>query len=417
MRFWGRKREKTPSQPELKREVNTEKLRAVLKSSLNTASTKVAVRGDEALSVTPYKRALDVLAGSAARLPFSFLRFSEGRFVPHTSSPLHYLLAVEPQKGMSAYEWKYQMIWRAYHDGDAYVWPRMINGEVEELVLISRNCCSYDSVNGVYTITDVYNGVNGVFGESEVIHIKFNTLDGRHGVPLWLLGERALSIAATGDNETLERFAKGGNVRGIVSNDVSQGVGVGQYGKDQLDSLADDLERKFKVEGRNIAGVPGDAKLTQFSMSSTDMQFLDSRKFAILDISRLTGVPPIYLYDGATSNYKMPEQADTAYLTQTLDGVLLTIEGEFQRKLVGRSMSLTRKFEFDRERVHSMDLTAMARYIGQTINNGTHTLNDWRLKLNQPPVPGGDIIYISTNLARLGSDKLGTKSNDDGEED
>lgn len=423
MRFFGR-RQKAPEREEVKREehqreVNVDKIRAVVQSSLNPSSTMVEVKGDAALEVTAYKRALDVLAGSAARLPLHFMRLTDGRFQPYETSPLHYLLTVEPQVGMSAYRWKFQLVWRAFHDGDAYIWPRVVDGEIAELVLISRRCCAYDSVNGLYTIHDMDNGVNGVFGEGEVIHILFNTIDGQHGIPLWALGKRALSISATGDNETLERFAKGGNVRGIVSNDFSQGAGVGQYGKQQLDSIAEDLEYRFKVEGRNIAGVPGDAKLTQFSMSSTDMQFLDSRKFAVLELSRLTGVPPIYLYDGATSNYKMPEQADMAFLTQTLDGILLTIEGELQRKLIGRMMGTKRKFEFDRERVHSMDLGTMATYIGKTLENGTHTINDWRRRLNQPDVEDGDIVYVSTNRARLGSDKLGAgrPSNDDEDED
>lgn len=407
MRFFGR-RPKAPEREEQKREANVDKIRTVVQSSLNPSSTMVRVLGDDALEVTAYKRALDVLSGSAARLPFNFLRLVDGRFLPYETSPLHYLLTVEPQVGMSAYRWKFQLVWRAFHDGDAYIWPRVVGGEVTELVLIGRKCCVYDSVNGTYTINDMVNGVSGVFGESEIIHIMFNTLDGQHGIPLWVLGNRALSISATGDNETLERFAKGGNVRGIVSNDLSQGTGVGQYGKQQLDSIADDLEHKFKVEGRNIAGVPGEAKLTQFSMSSTDMQFLDSRKFAVIELSRVTGVPPIYLYDGSTSNYKMPEQADMAFLTQTLDGILQTIEGEFQRKLIGRTMGTKRKFEFDRERVHSMDLGTMATYIGKTLENGTHTINDWRRKMNQPDVADGDIVYVSTNRARLGSDKLGT---------
>lgn len=405
MRFFGR-RAKAQAREENKTLPQASTVEKTIRSSLNSASTLVLVSGDNALSVAAYKRALDVLAGSAARLPFNFLRYSDGRYVPYESSNLYYLLTVEPQCGKSAYQWKFQMVWRAFHDGDAYVWPRMVDGEITELVLINRGCCSHDAVNGTYFISDVVNGVYGKFDESEVIHIMFNTMDGMNGEPLWRLASRTLNIGATGDNETLQRFAKGGNVRGIVSNDGSADAGVGQYGKSQLDSIADDLEFKFKVQGRNIAGAPGDTKFTQFSMSSTDMQFLDTRKFTITDISRHSGVPPIYLYDGATSNYKMPEQADTAFLTQTLDGILLTVEGEFQRKLLGRA-GVKRRFEFDRERVHSMDLVAMASYIGKTLDNGTHTTNDWRRRLNQPTVEGGDIVYISTNRARLGSDKLG----------
>ena len=380
---------------------------------LNLGGSKVSVVQDNALAVMAYKRALDVLAGSVARLPFLFMKRKGSIYVPFEASPLHYMLTVEPQQRLSSYQWKYQMVWRAFHDGDAYIWPRIVDGEIAELVLISRGCCTYDSVNNLYTVSDLRNGVYGVFPDSGIIHIMFNTLDGFHGVPLWKLGGRVLSIAATGDKETLERFAKGGNVRGIVSNNVASGPGLGQYGDDQLTNIAEDLETKFEVEGRNIAGVPGDAKFTQFSMSSAEMQFLDNRKFSVIDISRMSGVPPVYLYDGGSSNYKEPEQTDVAFLTQTLDGILCSIEAEFQRKLVGRTPG--RKFEFERKRIFSMNLTSMANYQAKTMENGIYSINDWRRYENQPPVDGGDAIYISTNRAQLGSDKLsmGAKSNDD----
>ena len=136
------------------------------------------------------------------------------------------------------------------------------------------------------------------------------------------------------------------------------------------------------------------------------MQFLDSRKFAITEMSRLTGVPPIYLFDMAGSNYKMPEQADTAFLTQTLDRLLTAIESEFQRKLVGRAYCCKRKFEFDRRRIFSMDLNSMATYEQKMIQNGVFTINDVRKLENQAPVEHGDTVYISTNLAEIGSEKL-----------
>ncbi len=401
--------EPAENQVQREEEATTTKVVSQIRASVNTASTSVSVTGDEALAVNAYKRALDVLAGSVARLPLLYMKRKGTIFVPFEASPYHYLLTTEPQWNMSSYRWMFQLVWRAFHDGDAYVWPRIIDGMIQELVLVGRGCCSYDNVNGTYFISDINNGVYGTFSESEVLHVMFNTVDGYHGLPLWRLGSRVLSIAATGDRETQERFAKGGNVRGIVSNDLSQGAGVGQYGKTQIDNLANEIEDKFRYNGRNVVGVPGDAKFTPFSLSSTDMQFLDSRKFCIFEISRLTGVPPVYLYDGASSNYKEPQQTDVAYLTQTLDGILRTIETEFQRKLVGRSPG--RKFSFDRKGIFAMDLNSMANYQSKTLENGIYSINDWRRYENQPPVEGGDAIYISTNRAQLGSDKLSMGAN------
>lgn len=395
-----------------KREVDLGDLKEQIKNatsqaSINAGNSLVEVKGDDALLVTAYRRALEVLAGSVARLPFQFLEKQGGVYVDNEHSPFHYLLSVQPQARMNAFDWKFRMIWQAMHDGDAYVWPRWIDGECTELVLISRGACDYYDYDDTYYIHDIYNGVYGNFSSKEVVHIFFNTLDGRHGIPLWRLGARALSIAATGDRETLERFAKGGNVRGLVSNtqDVDGNL-LGQYGGQQLEDVAEDLNRKFGVEGKRIASIGGDTKFTQFSMSSTDMQFLDSRKFAVLEIARLAGVPPLYLYDLGGSNYKMPEQADVAFLTQTLDRMLSAEESEFNRKLVARKFCHKRMFQFDRQKIQAMDMTSYALYLQRMQQMGAYTINEIRKILNLPPVEGGDVPYTSTNTAPLGSEKF-----------
>lgn len=395
-----------------KREVDLGSLKEVIQNatqqaSLNAGNSLVEVKGDDALLVTAYRRALDVLAGSVARLPFQYLEKQGGVYVDHEHSPFHYLLSVQPQARLNAFDWKFRMIWQAMHDGDAYVWPRMIDGECTELVLLSRDACDYYDYSDTYYVHDIYNGVYGNFPSSQIIHIMFNSLDGMHGIPLWKLGARALSIAATGDRETLERFAKGGNVRGLVSNTINtDGNLLGQYGGDQLEDVAEDLNRKFGVEGKRIASIGGDTKFTQFSMSSTDMQFLDSRKFAVLEISRLTGVPPLYLYDLGGSNYKMPEQADVAFLTQTLDRMLTGVESEFDRKLIARKYCHKRMFQYDRKKIQAMDMSSYATYLQRMQQMGAYTINEVRQILNLPPVEGGDVPYTSTNTAPLGSAKL-----------
>ena len=189
---------------------------------------------------------------------------------------------------------------------------------------------------------------------------------------------------------------------------------MGEYSVPEMTNLASDVDQRFQ-SGERVVALPGDVSYIPVSSTSADLQFLDSRKFAVNEIARLTGVPPMYLFDMTGSNYKMPEQADTAYLTQTLDRILKAIEGEFQRKLVSRSMYGKRIFRFDRKAIYAMDLSAMADYEAKMIQNGTLTVNDVRRMENQPPVEGGDLVYLSTNLAEIGSEKLRNAQEQDSE--
>ena len=151
------------------REANVQVILGVKGVSVG-GTTSVKITCDSALTVMAYKRALDVLAGSVARLPFRYLKLKSGIYTDFEASPFHYLLSMQPQKRMSAFDWKYQMVWRAFHDGDAYIYPRIVDGEPVELVLLTRGSCVYDDVNDTYAIADLYNGVSGVFKGSDVLH-------------------------------------------------------------------------------------------------------------------------------------------------------------------------------------------------------------------------------------------------------
>ena len=136
------------------------------------------------------------------------------------------------------------------------------------------------------------------------------------------------------------------------------------------------------------------------------MQFLESRKFTVREICRFFGVHPSYVFDDTSTNYKSAEMSNVAFLSSTLNPILKRIEAEFTRKLIPRSLCCKRKFLFDRKGIYSLDLTTLANYQAKTIQNGIYTVNDWRRIENQPEVEGGDTVYMSTNLAPLGSAKL-----------
>jgi HK97 family phage portal protein len=193
-------------------------------------------------------------------------------------------------------------------------------------------------------------------------------------------------------------------VRGIVSNDKSA-VGFGEYQDDELEKTATDIDGKFR-SGDRIVSLPGQVDFKQISLSSTDMQFLESRKFTVREVCRFFGVHPSFVFDDTSTNYKSAESANVAFLSMTLDPILKRIEAEFTRKLIPQSLCCKRIFRFDRRGVYSLDLEAKADYQKKTIESGVYTVNDWRHFENQPSVEGGDTVYVSTNLAPLGSNKL-----------
>ncbi len=361
-----------------------------------------------ALRVGAVYRCVRLLSESVASLPVQFMHRRGEVFVPDMAGRLHYLLNVQPDAACSAFDFWRGVVQHVLLDGNAYIVPVCDgSGEISRLVLCSRRSVHHDTVLDTYTVDDTWNLLRGVFDEQEVIHIKgpaFN--DPKHGCGVLEYARLTAATAAAGDRETHKRFAKGGNVRGILSNDRSSGGSFGMYKTAELDKAAASMDERLSA-GENILGVPGDSRFQQLTMSSSDMQFLESRKFTVVEICRFFGVHPSFVYgDTAGSNYKSVEQANVAFLSHTLNPLLRSIESELLRKLVPAGRAHRHRVQFDRRGLYACDLDSRVRYQTQTLAAGIYTINDWRREENKEPVAGGDTVLVSANLRGIA--ELGT---------
>lgn len=353
------------------------------------------------MQVATVYRCVKVVSDGVASLPLRYMTRRGGRYVEDEKSPLHYLLTVQPQPEMSAYDFWAHAVTLMLLEGNAYIFPRYVLGELTDLVLCHKGTVSHDVLNSRYIVSDSYNGIFGTFDESEIIHLYLHSCDGRRGESVISHARRTLGIAVAGDDETQNRFVNGGSVRGFVTND--KGVtGFGRVQDDELSNLATSLDDQF-VGGKRIVSLPGDSDFRQISLSSTDMQFLETRKFTVREICRFFGVPTSYVFDDSATNYKSAEMANLTFLTMTLDPILKRIENELRRKLVPRSMCCRQTFMFDRSGIYSLDLQSKAAYYKQMLEIGAMTANEIRRKENLPEVEGGDTPLVSANLLPLGN--------------
>lgn len=360
--------------------------------------------GGDPMAVAAVYRCVTLLSESVAGLRMQYMRRKDGRYQEDTASVFHYLLTVQPQPEMSASDFWTMAVRLMLLDGNAYIYPRHVMGELTDLVLCHPKTVAHDPLNSRYYISDAYNGVFGTFEEKDIIHLYLHSSDGRRGDSILTHARRTMDIAGAGDAETENRFTNGGSVRGIISNDKTT-TGFGEYQDKELEKTAESVDSRFS-RGERIVSLPGQVDFKQISLSSTDMQFLESRKFTVREVCRFFGVHPSFVFDDTSSNYKSAEMANVAFLSNTLDPILKRIECELTRKLIPRALCCERKFMFDRRGIYSMDLQSLADYQKKTIESGIYTVNDWRRMENQPAIEGGDTVYLSTNLAPLGSEKL-----------
>jgi HK97 family phage portal protein len=375
-----------------------------------TASPRVVGSGSclpppyrsNALNVAAAYRCVTLLSESVANLPLQFMRLKNNIYVPDTNSRLHYLLNVQPNAAYSAYDFWVQAVQRVLLYGNAYIVPIYdpATVDLDRLILCSPGSVAHNVSDDTYTVLDTLNGVRGTYPEDQIIHLKGFSYDGKRGVSVLTHARLSMSIASTGDRETLNRFANGGNVRGIVSNDNSV-RGFGEYADNQLEKTAQTLDEKFQ-SGERIVSLPGQVRFNSLSLSSTDMQFLESRKFSVREICRFFGVHPSFVFDDTSNNYKSAEMANVAFLSNTLNPLLRRIENELLRKLVAPTLAGKRKIQFDRRSLYACDLDSKVKYQSQSLAIGIYTVNELRAEENKPPVKGGDLPLVSANLKGLG---------------
>jgi HK97 family phage portal protein len=186
-----------------------------------------------------------------------------------------------------------------------------------------------------------------------------------------------------------------------------QGAGTLAFGlmnKGEIDKYAAELNEK--VYQQDIVGIRGLSALHNISMTSADMQLMEHMNMGLDDVARFFGTPRPMLMLDTNSHYTTYTNATLEYLQRTVQPDVTEMEQEFNRKLLRRE-------DFGRRRIHMceqpllrLDKEAQAKVDQLQLQTGAATVNEIRAQYDRPSVPNGDIVYVSTNLAELGSQKL-----------
>lgn len=370
---------------------------------------------DTAMKVAAVYRAVNLISSGLATLKMEYKRKdrSKGYFKVYDTASgkvMNYLLGVEPNGRMNSYTFFKNIVSGILLRGNAYVYPeRDVMGNVSALYLLSPDSVVHDIYTNTYSVSDNVNGIYRILHGDEILHFKNVSRDGGYtGMSTIRYAAQTLGIAATADAETLKRFATGGRFKAILKNNSSV-RGFGEYQDEQLKGHGTDLQDSIN-RGDDILVVKGDAEVSPLSMTSADMQFLESRKFTIREIARFFNVPPSKLMDDSNSNYKSVEVSNIAFYSEALQPIVEEIEREFTAKLLNVATYQDYKYSFNLRSLYALDLESKAKWDSSRLQNGMVSVNDLRRENDIEPTEKGDEVYLSVNFAPLGSAKLSGES-------
>ena len=368
-----------------------------------------------ALSVGTVYRAIELRARTMGLMPVQYQKkdVAGGNYVQDMrglGKRLNYLLQVQPNPLMTAAQlWELVTVNQlTFGNGFVYIERDEFDFPV---ALWSVSYGSYNIATGLYNLT--YLTDQGYMERvnvprTDVIHIPntYRMQGGVWGIPTLRYMIQTLSYIKTQQAQNLDTAAKGGRVKGFISEDKGPGqLGLGMYGKETSDNYAMSLQEKL-YSGQDIVALRGLEKWQSISLTSQEMQALENVGASNDDVARFFATPRPLLMLDTNSHYNDYSNATMEYHTRTILPEKNFRELEISRKLLGFADYGYKRIHICERPLMAMDPERQAKVDSLHIQNGTMSVNEVRKEHDQPTVPNGDLVYMSTNLAELGSPKL-----------
>jgi len=370
-----------------------------------------------ALTVSAVYRAIELRAKTEAQFAIQYQRMNGagGNFIPDMwghGGRLNYLLQVEPNPLSTAASLIEQVVIQRLTKGNAFVYIER-DDIGDPIALWLAECGGYNELNGTYTLT--YLGENGVrfkvdAPRKDVLHFAntFRRYDGFWGISTLQYAFDTLSLIKTENSQALETAAKGGRMKVFLSEQQATPgytpISGGLYDPKQVNSYADEVNAK--VYQQDVIGIRALDKVTPYSMTAQDMQMVEMLNMSQDDVARFFGTPRPMLMLDTNSHYTTYTNATLEYLQRTVQPDIIEMEQEFNRKLLYREDYGKRRIHLCEQPLLRLDKEAQAKVDKMQLETGAATVNEIRQQYDRPAVANGDIVYVSTNLAELGSEKL-----------
>jgi HK97 family phage portal protein len=355
-------------------------------------SAGTLVSEDTAMEASAFYRGVIYISSQIAKLPWQ-IKDNQNKVI---ENDIYYLLNVSPNIEMTSMFLKLFLVQCALVNGNGYaeiertidgrvkaLWP--LNPKKVEAVRDPEGVLWYRVTQGDTTAKDVYLRPQDIF-----IVRNLHTKDALQGQGLVAYAMQTLGISLGADKFANSLFANGGMPSGILAH-------PGKLSDAAYKRLVDTWKENYG--GRktgSTALLEEGVTYSPISHSPDVLQFLESRKFSVVEIARFLGVPPTMLFDSDSAKFNNVEHQNLQVVTDVLDAWARNLESEADMKLLnGRRFG--RRTEFDLYAVFRGDMVTRSTYFKNMMQTGSMTPNEIRVKEGLAPYEGGDRFWIAVN--------------------
>lgn len=361
------------------------------------------VTEDSALQLATVFACVKLTAQAASSMPIGLYEKGEdGNRRSVSDTVLAELLQDSPNQDQTPAEfWEAMVSWMMVN-GNAYAEKGLSGDKLTSLNPIAADSCSpfrNDSGDLFYRVRD--RGQNEDLPSDKIFHLKGFGMGGDLGLSTVRYGAQTFGAAMATDEAAAKVFANGMHASGILS--AEQKLSDVQRG--QLATIMQQYVSS-KNAGKMMILESG-LKYQQLTLNPEDAQMLETRRFAIEEMCRWFGLPPIMIghaSQGQTMWGSGVEQILIQWLVTGLNPLLKRIEQRIRKSLIKphEAAGTTLYAEFNREGLLQADSAAKATFLAAMVNNGLMTRNEGRSKLNLPKMAGGDVLTVQMQMQPIG---------------
>ncbi|MBV5971268.1 phage portal protein [Pseudomonas aeruginosa] len=364
-----------------------------------TSASGKNVTVDKALQLSTVWACVRLLSESVSTLPLKlYRRLPDGSREQAKDHPLFRLLCRTPNAEMTPQRFMLMVVASICLRGNAFVEKKMIGTRVVALVPLLPQYMRVkreDSGRLKYTYTE--NGVERVIPENNLMHIRGFGLDGVCGMLPVTMGREIFGSAMSAEEAAAKVFAQGMQASGILSGDTTLTP------KQREDLRASLTAFTGSQNAGKIMVAEAGLKYQGITMNPEAAQMLESRSFNVEEMCRWFRVPPFMVghMDKQSSWASSVEAQNLHFLTNSLRPLLVNIEQEITRCLIGEADADEFFAEFAVEGLLRADSTARAAWYNTALQNGWMSRNEVRRLENLPPIEGGDVFTVQSALVPL----------------
>lgn len=359
----------------------------------------IRVTPDKANTFSAYFRAVSIVSGTLARLPWRLMREdANGDLMQERRHPMAKLFR-QPNPDTNNFLFRRQTQAHVLTWGNAYceiersnkrpfwpvaLWPiepHRVTPRIDE-----RNQLYYEVSNSAKATT--------IFDRRDIFHLMGLSYDGLVGYPVAMYAANSVGVGLASQDYSASFFANGTHTGMVLMTDKH---------------LSPEDARKIVAQINEQHAGPSNAhkvfvahsgnKVSTLDIKPEEAQLLATRQFQVQEIARWFGVPPHMLGDHTKTSYNSIEAENQAFHNQTMGDWFANWEAAFDAAFLADTDLST---NIDEKGLLRGDSQARANYYRTMYTLGAMNSNEIRRAEGMPGYgEDGDVYYRQANMSAV----------------